>query len=239
MSSSAIASTGSANGAGPTGFTKATLTIDGVPEMECFFNPTEYSISKSNEWTYEKVTGTSLPPATFSGGAPRQMDLSLLLDSTLNAGKMTVQAATDALFKMMEVPAGSSGGGTTAVPPFITFQWGTVIPFKAVCTSLTVAYKLFKPNGEPIRAEVKMTLKQAEKANSKSGHGANKGQNPTTRANAGFGVHTVRDGDTLPSIAYQTYGDATRWRLIAEANDVDNPLHLRRGTPLSLPKLET
>jgi len=59
------------------------------------------------------------------------------------------------------------------------------------------------------------------------------------RANAGFGVHTVRDGDTLPSIAYQTYGDATRWRLIAEANDVDNPLHLRRGTPLSLPKLET
>ena len=223
----------------PSQYTKAQLQIDGSAPFDVLFNPTEYSISKSNEWTYEKVTGTSLPPATFSGGAPRQMDLSLLLDSTLNAGKMTVQAATDALFKMMEVPAGSSGGGTTAVPPFITFQWGTVIPFKAVCTSLTVAYKLFKPNGEPIRAEVKMTLKQAEKANSKSGHGANKGQNPTTRANAGFGVHTVRDGDTLPSIAYQTYGDATRWRLIAEANDVDNPLHLRRGTPLSLPKLET
>jgi len=239
MSSSAIASPGSSNGAGPTGFTKATLTIDGGPEIECYFNPTEYSISKSNEWTYEKVTGTSLPPATFSGGAPRQLDLSLLLDQTLGVGKMTVQAATDALFKMMEVPAGASGGGTTAVPPFITFQWGTVIPFKAVCTSLTVAYKLFKPTGEPIRAEVKLTLKQADKASSKTGHGANKGQNPTTRANAGFGVHTVRDGDTLPSIAYQTYGDATRWRLIAEANDVDNPLHLRRGTPLSLPKLET
>ena len=239
MSSSAIASSGSSNGAGPTGFTKATLTIDGGPVIECYFNPTEYSISKSNEWTYEKVTGTSLPPATFSGGAPRQLDLSLLLDQTLGVGKMTVQAATDALFKMMEVPAGASGGGTTAVPPFITFQWGTVIPFKAVCTSLTVAYKLFKPTGEPIRAEVKLTLKQADKASSKTGHGANKGQNPTTRANAGFGVHTVRDGDTLPSIAYQTYGDATRWRIIAEANDVDNPLHLRRGSALSLPKLET
>jgi LysM repeat protein len=235
---SAAASTPS-NGSKPSGFTKATLTIDGGPEIECYFNPTEYSISKSNEWTYEKVTGTSLPPATFSGGAPRQMELSLLLDQTLFVGKMTVQAATDALFKMMEVPAGSSGGGTTAVPPFITFQWGTVIPFKAVCTSLTVAYKLFKPTGEPIRAEVKMTLKQADKASTKSSNGANKGQNPTTRANAGFGVHTVRDGDTLPSIAYQTYGDATRWRIIAEANEVDNPLHLRRGTPLSLPKLET
>jgi hypothetical protein len=233
------AATTPSNGSKPSGFTKATLTIDGGPEIECYFNPTEYSISKSNEWTYEKVTGTSLPPATFSGGAPRQMELSLLLDQTLFVGKMTVQAATDALFKMMEVPAGTSGGGTTAVPPFITFQWGTVIPFKAVCTSLTVAYKLFQPTGEPIRAEVKMTLKQADKASTKSSNGANKGQNPTTRANAGFGVHTVRDGDTLPSIAYQTYGDATRWRIIAEANDVDNPLHLRRGTPLSLPKLET
>jgi LysM repeat protein len=140
---------------------------------------------------------------------------------------------------MMEVPSGKSGGGTTAVPPFITFGWGKVIGFKAVCTSLTIAYKLFMPTGEPIRADVKMTLKQAETASTKSSNGGKKGQNPTTRANAGFGVHTVRDGDTLPSISYQTYGDATRWRLIAEANGVDNPMHLRRGTPLSLPKLET
>ena len=233
------AASASANGSAPSGFTKASLQIDGGTEIECYFNPTEYSVSKSNEWTYEKVTGTSLPPAQFSGGSPRQMELSLLLDQTLSVGKMTVQAATDALFKMMEVPSGGSGGGTTSVPPFITFQWGTVVGFKAVCTSLTVAYKLFKPTGEPIRAEVKMTLKQADKASTKSSNGANRGQNPTTRANAGFGVHTVRDGDTLPSIAYQTYGDATRWRVIAEANDVDNPLHLRRGTPLSLPKLET
>ena len=43
-------------------------------------------------------------------------------------------------------------------------------------------------------------------------------------------MHTVKDGDTLPSISYRAYGDATRWRLIAEANGVDNPLHLRRGT---------
>jgi hypothetical protein len=138
---------------------KASLKIDGGPEIKCYFNPTEYSISKSNDWTYAKVTGTSLPDAVFGGGAPRQMDLSLLLDQTLFVGQMTVQAATDALFKMMEVPAGSSGGGTTAVPPMIQFVWGSVVGFKAVCTSLTVGYKLFKPTGEPLRAEVKMTLK--------------------------------------------------------------------------------
>jgi hypothetical protein len=128
------------------------------------------------------------------------------------------------------VPKGKTAGTPTASPPFVTFHWGQLI-FKGACTSLSITYKLFKPDGEPLRADVKMTLKQADEAPA--------GQNPTTRANAGFGVHRVRDGDTLPSISYQAYGDATKWRLIAEANGVDNPLHLRRGTPLSLPRLDT
>jgi len=97
---------------------------------------------------------------------------------------------------------------------------------------------LFRPNGEPIRADVKLQLKQAEPASTASSSSANQGQNPTTRAMAGHGVHTVQDGDSLPSIAYRAYGDATRWRAIAEANDVDDPLRLRRGTPLMLPRLE-
>jgi len=86
---------------------------------------------------------------------------------------------------------------------------------------------------------VKMTLKQAETASTSSSHGANKPGNPTTRANAGHGVHRVKDGDSLPSIAYEAYGDATSWRAIAEANGIENPLHLRRGAALSLPKLDT
>jgi nucleoid-associated protein YgaU len=48
----------------------------------------------------------------------------------------------------------------------------------------------------------------------------------------------VKDGDSLQSVAHRTYGDPGRWRLIAEANGVDNPLHLRRGTSLNLPRLD-
>ena len=51
-------------------------------------------------------------------------------------------------------------------------------------------------------------------------------------------MHTVKDGDSLPSIAYEAYGDATEWRPIADANGIENPLHLRRGRALSLPRLE-
>ena len=213
----------------PSGFVRAIIQIDGGAALPCYFNPTEYSLSKSNDWKYEPVTGTSFTEPEFSGGQPRQMELALLFDQTFPPYTMSVRDATAALLDAMEVPSGATGGTPTAVPPFITFQWGALI-FKGACTSLTCAYKLFRPDGEPIRADVKLTLKQAA--------ATIKGQNPTTRAQAGFGMHTVKDGDTLPSISYRAYGDATRWRLIAEANGVDNPLHLRRGSSLSLPALE-
>jgi nucleoid-associated protein YgaU len=113
-----------------------------------------------------------------------------------------------------------------------------MIPFKAVATQLTVAFQLFKPNGSPLRADVKLQLKQADKASTASSNSGNKPQNPTTRSAGGLGVHLVRDGDSLPSIAHATYGDPNRWRLIAEANGIDDPLRLRRGAALNLPRLD-
>ena len=222
----------------PVQYTKAKLQIEGKAPFDVLFNPTEYSISKSNEWKYEKVTGTAFTPPQFGGGNPRELTLNLLLDKSLLDKEQHVRDLTDELFRMMEVPAGSTGGSSRAAPPFITFTWGNETTFKAACTSLTVAYKLFRPNGDPIRADVKMTLKQAEAASTASSNGANRGTNPTTRANAGHGVHLVKDGDSLPSIAYEAYGDATTWRAIADANGIENPMHLRRGRALSLPRLD-
>jgi nucleoid-associated protein YgaU len=214
----------------PAGFIKAELQIDKGATLKCYFNPTEYSVSKANTWNYKEVTGKSFAPPTFGGGQPRQMELSLLFDQTFPPYTMPVKDSTAALLDAMEVPKGKAAGSPSAAPPFMTFNWGSLV-FKGACTSLTVTYKLFAVNGDPLRADVKLTLKQAEEVQ--------KGQNPTTRAMAGYGVHRVRDGDTLPSISYEAYGDATKWRLIAEANGVDNPLHLRRGAPLSLPRLDT
>ncbi|HWM08869.1 MAG TPA: LysM peptidoglycan-binding domain-containing protein [Solirubrobacteraceae bacterium] len=222
----------------PSGFTKAELAIDGGETIPVLFNPTEYTITKTNSWNFEEVQGQSLPPPEFGGGSPRVLSLSLLLDATLLEGGQSVKSITDKLFKMMEVGDGQPAGGTRSAPPFVTFRWGAVDTFKAVCTSLTVAYQLFQPNGDPIRADVKLDLKQAAQASTASSGSANRPQNPTTRAIAGQGVHTVQDGDSLPSIAYRAYGDPTRWRTIAEANGVDDPLRLRRGTPLVLPRLE-
>jgi hypothetical protein len=222
----------------PDGFKKAELEIDGGETITVLFNPTEYTITKTNTWNFKEVGGSSLPPPEFGGGSPRQISLSLLLDNSVLEDSQSVLSITQKLFKMMEVGDGQPAGGTRAAPPYVTFRWGAVDTFKAVCTSLTCAYGLFEPNGDPIRAEVKLDLKQAEAASTASANSANLGTNPTTRSIGDAGVHLVKDGDSLPSIAYRAYGDATRWRTIAEANDIDDPLRLRRGTPLTVPRVD-
>lgn len=80
-----------------------------------------------------------------------------------------------------------------------------------------------------------MTLLQVEKPTRRGAGSRNAPQNPTTRGIAGLHSHVVVDGDTLQGVAYRAYGDATRWRVIAEANSIDDPIHLRRGDVLSIP----
>lgn len=52
---------------------------------------------------------------------------------------------------------------------------------------------------------------------------------------------TVKVGDTLPLISYKVYGDSRLWRLIADANRIDNPLLFPEldhdlGRHLTIPK---
>jgi nucleoid-associated protein YgaU len=49
----------------------------------------------------------------------------------------------------------------------------------------------------------------------------------------------LKPGDTLSSIAAEVYRDPRRWRIIAEANRLDDPRNLqsRIGQRLTIPKL--
>src|SRR3954467_14008466 len=201
----------------PQGFQRARLEIDGQDPIECAFNPQSYTVTKTNVWNFKPTTGVDLPDGEFGGGLPRRTTLSLLLDVSLLGPSESVKDMTNKLLKMMETGGGGGGGGGS-VPPFVTFRWGSVDLPKSVPVSLSIQYVLFHPNGEPIRATVDLELAQAEAASTASGSGTSKGQNPTTRAISGLRVHRVRDGDSLPSIAFDAYGDPTRWRPIAEVN---------------------
>lgn len=217
------------------GYQKAQLAIEGQGTLPCWFNPQQYAISKTNEWRATPVVGAALPSLQFGGGLGRELALELLFDASDSSSK-DVRSVTDQLFLMMEVTQPASGDTNSARPPTVTFSWGSTVTFTAVCRNLAVSYTLFRPDGTPIRAFVALTLVQVQKADSRSGSGTAPPQNPATRASGRLTVHVVEDGDSLASIAYNTYGDPTRWRDIAEHNAVDDPLRLRRGHALVVPE---
>lgn len=220
----------------PANFQRARLDIEaqkhGIP---CLFNPKDYTVTKTNAWDAKPTPGKSAGRPQFGGGQPYEMTLNLLFDASLLGNGETVANACRALFQVMEatVDGGSGSGGTKNMsrPPKLTFVWGRFISFESFAKSLTVQYQLFSPDGQPLRADVKLTLVQADA-------GPPKGQNPTTRSDDQFGTHVVRDGDTLAAISYDAYGDPTRWRTIAEANGIDNPMAVPRGRSLALPRLD-
>jgi hypothetical protein len=221
----------------PDGFQQAYLKIENEANpITCLFNPKEYSISKTSSWT-KKQNSSSIPNLQYGGGEPRKLSLDLFFDATDEVGG-DVRGITEKLFALLEAN-NKFKQEKKKRPPTVEFHWGRTWTFPAVIDSLSVQYALFRPDGTPIRATAKISLTQVEKAVDKpSAGGSKKGQNPTTRGLADLRSHTVRDGDSLPSIAYASYGDPTRWRAIAEANGIDDPLALRRGRVLSVPQVD-
>jgi nucleoid-associated protein YgaU len=214
------------------GFQQAQLMIEGQDPLTCWFNPSDYTVSKANQWSDGRQLSEEFPQREFIGGEPRELTLTLLFDAA-DTDHDDVADVTDQLFTMLDVQPEVESGKKTARPPTVTFTWGQVSSFTAVATQLRVRYTLFDVDGTPLRAVADITLTQVEKV---VGAGGGARQNPTTSGIAGVRLHVVRDGDSLQSISYAMYGDATRWRTIAESNGIDDPLALPRGQTLTIPR---
>ncbi len=122
--------------------------------------------------------------------------------------------------------------GGDADQPIISFTWGTAFNADVQLKTVDANYVRFSPDGQPLRADVTITLKVVkDKANSKPMIGSN----PTSGGLAGRSSRIVTDSDTLPLVAREHYGDPNAWRDIAAANGIDDPLRVRPGKLLYLP----
>src|SRR5690606_25377152 len=114
-------------------------------------------------------------------------------------------------------PMSSTISSNTPSPPWVVFGWGTFTSFVAIVKQVQAQYTMFRPDGTPIRATCTFTLEEVPTTPPPR-------QNPTSGALATHRTHVVVAGDTLPSVAQREYGDPTRWRALAEANGIDDPM---------------
>src|SRR4051794_33054236 len=154
----------------PQGFQHAKLEI-GSPgnTVDCAFNPTSYTVSKTNIWNFKPTPGPALPEGELGGGLPRRTTLSLLLDVSLLAPEQSIKDTANKLLKMMETDGGGGGGGSA--PPVVTVPRGSGGPPKAPAGSPTLPDLPFPPHGGPIPATLAQEAPRAEKGDTPPGGG--------------------------------------------------------------------
>jgi hypothetical protein len=202
-------------------------------KLKVAFNPKELTFSKSNNWKQNNSPKENVPAMEFTGGGSTSLKLQLYFDTYAdpNAPDKDVRKAyTNQIYQWTFIdPKLTDPKNKKGRPPTVRFHWGDSI-FEGVIASISQRLTLFLPTGGvPVRAVLDLTLTQAKDELYYPR------QNPTSGGVGGERVWIVREGDSLPWIAFQEYNDATQWRLIADENGLTRLRRLDPGTRLVIP----
>ncbi|WP_046755827.1 CIS tube protein [Kordia jejudonensis] len=112
----------------------------------------------------------------------------------------------------------------------LRINWGA-LELKCILTKLDIDYKLFNPQGFPIRAVATLTCKQNTSEVLRLAKEKKSSPDLTH-------IRTVKEGDTLPLMTYRIYGDSKYYLEVARANNLLNFRSLEPGTELIFPPLD-
>ena len=217
-------------------------TPDGSTPISLEYSPSDLSFTKAAQYAEVAIPGLEQPILQFVRGDAETLTLDLFFDATSTAKGVTkkdVAAEVNLFCKMVSIK------GEHHMPPLIKVIWGDSFPgnamghskttenfFKAVVLSVTRKYTLFNASGAPLRATVSLSLKRHANIEEQVKEIGYKSADHTR-------LHVVTDGETLPLIAHDAFGDAGLWRVIAKHNGLANARDIAPGTRLELPPLVT
>lgn len=191
-------------------------------------NPEAYAVDIKSEFENAQGQGTTGGHQQFKVKYPEEMAFEFLFDNTgIINGIPQINIATDIEnFKKFLMDY----DGDSHQPRFFKFVWGTDL-FKGRCAQLTINYKLFNPDGSPIRAICKVLLKQATEEELRVIE--NKQSSPDLTH-----FRIVQKGDTLPFMCYKIYGDPSYYLQVAMVNKLDDFRNLETGMELFFPPID-
>jgi len=207
-----------------------------IGDYTALVNPENYSISYGINVNEKGAQGSSLPTYGFNKGNCQTLNFKILFDGSgvinnsgiLGAFGNSPDVTTDiATFKSVVYNYQSD----THQPPFIKIQWGP-LSYNCMLSRMTISFKLFKPDGTPLRAEAdcsfygsvdEQTLALFENP-----------QSPDL-------THTriVKAGDTLALLCFREYGDSKYYYQVAKFNGLTDIKELTPGMKLLFPPVTT
>ncbi len=211
--------------------------------IEVLFNPNNYSIVKPVTWNTDTAPQHSTsnqnetqrllnaPPLKFGGGGSRTLTFDQLFFDVTEPVEKKGQRVTvpDVRRETDQIVALTRIEPKTGQPPICQVSWGgnsADFPFTGVVTNLTQRFTLFKSDGTPVRATLTVVFTEYLVPEA-----------DLRQTDPELTTHVVKRGETLSIIAAEVYGDPTLWRIIAQANRLDDPRRLEIGRRLTIPAL--
>ena len=190
-------------------------------ELNVLFNPEQYSIEKSNQFASQPIPGLDSPVIQFVRGDSEILNVDLFFDTYTYYNGEDVRNYTNQLSKFLQVDPDMHA------PPICSFQWGSVI-FTGIIEKIGKRFTMFREDGIPVRATVSISFRKYPTVDeqNKRAHSSDK----TKR-------RIIKKGDRLWMFAAREYGDPSKWRAIADANNIDNPRILKIGIEIVIPPI--
>jgi hypothetical protein len=196
--------------------------------IEVLFNPTEYSIERANSYKATAMLGLSSPLLQFVNGEADQLSMELFLEDYTDPAATSSDSVAGRLATLSGLLLIDP---SLHAPPPVSFLWGNLI-FDAVIEKLGQKRTLFQPDGTPARATLSVTFKEYRTLQTQLQQSRRESTDKSKR-------RVLDASDALWLLATREYGDPARWRVIAEASDLDDPLNIEPGTWLRVPPLDS
>ncbi len=194
-------------------------------EYKAYVNPAEVTFGYEAEYVQQSGPGSTPGPLHFNRIKSGDLTLSLFLDGTGANGRKVV--VREELAAFMQV-TGYDGHGHE--PLFLLVSWGKLPVFRCKLKSASTVYKLFTPEGDPLRAVITAVFTEAVDARTSEVRSDARSADLTH-------VRLVKAGDTLPGLCRDVYGDPRLYLEVARANGLDNFRALPAGMQLRFPPI--
>lgn len=191
-------------------------------------NPENYSQEIKMEFENGQGQGTSGSQPRFRLKPPEELSFEILFDNT---GIIDNNPRPDIAADIQDLKEFLMGyDGEIHQPKFFRFVWGTSL-MKGVCVLLNITYKLFNPNGKPLRAICKVSIRELKEEERRVAEERNSSTDLTH-------YRAVKKGDTLPLMCYRIYGNSKYYLQVAEINGLSNFRALQPGRELFFPPIK-
>ncbi|MEM8906605.1 MAG: LysM peptidoglycan-binding domain-containing protein [Bacteroidota bacterium] len=202
-----------------------------VKKYSVLVNPDSIKADYQISYSQSQAPGTTTPQLKYQHTPSGTIRFKLIFDGTGLISTVTGAQKSQTVDQQIEDFKATTlqYEGSIHRPYFLTLVWGKAL-FRGVLTELSINYKLFKPDGTPLRAEADVTFQTSDNAKAAE-EKADRQSSDLTHS------RQIKAGDRLPNICNSIYEGTNYYVQVAKHNQLNHLRTLKPGTQLSFPPL--